>query len=258
MCSWSAVIASACSAFLPRAGGPVPGRTRRGHPGADRASAGARHGPRHQKLSWFKDVQDRIHELLDRVIAHLITSMDEIHGERSQISRICADPKYARDLSAAVLERIRSGAGPVELPKQYRVVRKSRSRRRPNAVPTIIDQGALPEGTPLTLFTWIPAEEEALRDWLAADPKGSRATWVNSRGKPILWEVDGRSYSPTGLITTMWELAGWENRPVSNQGAARWMTPYGETLNWLAKRLLDALEEEAPDDEGDAVPTTSD
>jgi hypothetical protein len=83
---------------------------------------------------------------------------------------------------------------------------------------------------------------EALRDWLAEDPTRSRASWVPRRGKPILWAVDGERYSPSGLISHMWELAGWEGRPVSNQGTARWTVNSGETLADLAWRTLRELE----------------
>lgn len=91
-------------------------------------------------------------------------------------------------------------------------------------------------------------EAEALRDWLAEDERRSRGSWLNHRTKPILWAADGKQYSPSGLVTHMWELADWEQRPVANQGTARWATASGETLADLAWRVLDELEEATEDD----------
>ncbi|WP_181359200.1 hypothetical protein [Streptomyces sporangiiformans] len=110
----------------------------------------------------------------------------------------------------------------------------------------LIDRAVLAEGAPLTLTTGYPLEAEALREWLAEDEKRARASWKPHRSKPILWAADGKQYSPSGLISHMWELARWEKRPVANQGTARWATASGETLADLAWRVLDELDE--PDD----------
>ena len=126
---------------------------------------------------------------------------------------------------------------------------KPRKRRRPNAVHVIIDQKALEEGAQLSLALYLQPEKDALAAWLDANPRRSLAKWTNTnRARPIVWAADGISYSPSGLIARMWELAEWEGRPVSNQGTARWATPDGETLADLARRLLDGLEGE-PDTE---------
>ncbi|WP_196217880.1 hypothetical protein [Streptomyces blattellae] len=47
----------------------------------------------------------------------------------------------------------------------------------------------------------------------------------------------------------MWELAEWEDRPVSNQGPARWLTPDGATLADLAWQLLADLEGDGDQEE---------
>ncbi|KUO16814.1 hypothetical protein AQJ91_34190 [Streptomyces dysideae] len=46
-------------------------------------------------------------------------------------------------------------------------------------------------------------EELAIGAWLDEDPRRRRATWVNDRRTPILWEADGKRYSPTGLVAQM-------------------------------------------------------
>lgn len=109
----------------------------------------------------------------------------------------------------------------------------------------IVNSGALDEGAPLHLALYLQPEKDALAEWLAANPRRALAKWTNTnRARPIVWAADGLSYSPSGLIARMWELAEWEGRPVSNQGTARWATQEGETLAILARRLLDSMEEE--------------
>ena len=121
---------------------------------------------------------------------------------------------------------------------------RSRKRRRPNAVHVIVGQGALKDGAPMFLHTYIESERRALEPWLAANELRARATWVNHHTKPLLWAADGNRYSPSGLIARMWELAEWEERPVSNQGTALWASEGGETLVDLARRLLEDTEGE--------------
>jgi hypothetical protein len=134
-------------------------------------------------------------------------------------------------------------------PDAYRRTPTRRKPRRPNAVHVLVDKRVLDDGERLALSTAYPLEAEALQAWLAEDERRSRATWVNNRAKPILWTADGNQYAPSGLITHMWEQAGWAERPVANQGTARWVTSTGETLADLAWRTLGALEE--PDESDD-------
>ncbi|WP_430382389.1 AIPR family protein [Streptomyces sp. P10-4] len=200
--------------------------------------------------TWADSALEEVPDLLRRIVPALIMAMDAV-GERSRIQYLCADAVAVRDLVAKVRVALAGGPAAVPtLPDKY-LTRPSRprKRRRPNAVHVIIDQGAITDGTPLALHTFLAPEKEALEPWLGANPKRARATWVNHRTKPILWAADGTQYSPSGLIARMWELAEWEGRPVSNQGTARWLTPDGETLADLAWRLLADLEGEGDEEE---------
>ncbi len=59
-------------------------------------------------------------------------------------------------------------------------------RREPGKqVHVLIDKDTLGEGDPLTLSAAYPVEAEALRDWLAENPKRSLATWTKHCTKPI-------------------------------------------------------------------------
>ncbi|WP_311137765.1 hypothetical protein [Streptomyces sp. I6] len=185
------------------------------------------------ELAWAENATGRTKELVRRLVPVTAGAIDQLFTERSQIRAVCSDVARARELADHVVRAMTSprGAG---APDTYRRVRPQRKRRRPNAVSVLVDKGVLADGTPLVLSSAYPLEAAALGDWLAEDGRRALASWVNHRTKPILWAADGERYSPSGLITHMWELAGWAERPVANQGTARWTTKDGTTLADLA------------------------
>ncbi|TSB26621.1 AIPR family protein [Streptomyces benahoarensis] len=195
------------------------------------------------ELTWAKEATERTKDLLERLVPVTMAAIDELFTERSQVRAICSDAVRSRDLAERVLALMTKADGDAGSLGTYRRVNPRRKRRRPNAVHVLVDKQVLDDGAPLTLSAGYPLEAEALRDWLAQDERRARATWVNHRTKPILWAADGKQYSPSGLITRMWELAEWAERPVANQGTARWSTMSGETLAEVAWRVLGALEE---------------
>ncbi|CAL9401384.1 hypothetical protein SUDANB171_01463 [Streptomyces sp. enrichment culture] len=203
-------------------------------------------------LGWRAGALRDVPRLIEELVPVLAASIDALFGTRSHIRAVCADRARCRELVAEVLERLNAG-GTDTTPDTYRRTRKQRKTRRPNAVSVIVDQGLLAEGTPLRLHTGYPAELAALRHWLAEDDARSRASWVNHRSKPLLWAADGKRYSPTGLISHMWEAADWKDRPVANQGTARWLTPEGTTLADLAWQTLAALDDSPEDEDGAAA-----
>ncbi|GAB2855801.1 hypothetical protein GCM10022221_64220 [Actinocorallia aurea] len=117
-------------------------------------------------------------------------------------------------------------------------MRAERPRRR-NAVPTLVDAGAIADGETLCFQTSGPREAAALNPWLVGHPERSRARWVNHRTRPQVWEYDSRQYSPSGLVSTIWRHAGWEDHPVAVQGPGRWAPGDRGTLWELAKALQD-------------------
>ncbi len=198
------------------------------------------------KQEWASAALQQVPALVKELLPAVAGAIDELYGERSQIRAVCADIARCREVAGRVL-RAASGSESLSAPDKYRRVPAQRKPRRPNAVHVLVDKGVLEEGAPLVLSTAYPLEAEALKDWLAHDEKRGRASWTRHRTKPVLWAADGKQYSPSGLITRMWELAEWEQRPVANQGTARWVTETGETLADLAWRVLGELEE--PDED---------
>ncbi|CAN3982862.1 AIPR family protein [Kitasatospora purpeofusca] len=192
-------------------------------------------------LEWSAGAVSRVAGLVEELLPAVVATIDNLYTERSRIQAVCADSARCREVVGSVLNA--DSRPDDQAAARYRRVPTKRKPRRPNAVHVLVDQGVLDEGAPLSLVTAYPVEAEALKGWLAEDERRGRATWVNHRTKPVLWAADGKQYSPSGLVTRMWELAAWEQRPVANQGTARWVTATGETLADLAWRVLGALEE---------------
>ncbi|MFC1430999.1 AIPR family protein [Streptacidiphilus sp. N1-3] len=202
------------------------------------------------KLTWAEEAKEKTRDIIERLLPITIQVIDGLSERRAQIRAVCSDIDRCREVTERVIEAMALG-NDVSAADGYLRIRPTRKRRRPNAVHVLVDKRVLHEGDPLVLNTAYPLEAAALKDWLAEDPQRSRATWTNHRTKPVVWAADGQQYSPSGLITHMWELAAWAERPVANQGTARWATSSGETLADLAWRTLGNLEEpEEPDEPG--------
>ncbi|MEU3524599.1 AIPR family protein [Streptomyces sp. NPDC038707] len=178
--------------------------------------------------------------LTNRVLTWLIHHIDAEYGPTSFLSGTLTDAGRCKRLAELVLrDAEREGVIP-ELPSIYKATKKGkRKSRRPNAVPTLVDSGAIKDGTPLRLRLWNKPEIEALTPWLAEDPRRGEATWVNDRTRCLVWAVDGLAYSPTRLVLNLYELAGWEQAPVAVQGPARWTLDGTATLSDLARALHD-------------------
>ncbi|MET8525601.1 AIPR family protein [Micromonospora sp. NPDC005172] len=181
--------------------------------------------------------------VVERATNWLVHHIDAVFGEMSIVSSTLADPDRCRTLASLVLADLKRGAPVPALRPEYRPASKiPTQRRRPNAVPTLIDAGVLADGTALTYRSASRPEQQAMAEWLAADPSRGIATWVNQRGRPLLWAADGKRYSPSGLVQQMWRLAGWSKAPVAAQGPSRWHLAGGKSL-WALALEAQASEE---------------
>ncbi|MGW5440228.1 AIPR family protein [Nocardia asteroides] len=199
------------------------------------------------ELAWSELAIKQVPDLVKQLVPQVAATIDDRFGDRARLQAVCSDVERCREIVGHVLR----DDAPISAAKArlYRKASTPRPRRRPNAVTVLIDKGILDEGTQLTLSSNFPVETAALASWLAEDENRSRATWVAHRQRPILWAADGKQYSPSGLISHMWELAEWTGRPVANQGTTRWVTHGGDTLADLAGRALDQLEDSTGDGE---------
>ncbi|MFJ3662622.1 DNA-binding protein [Streptomyces sp. NPDC090119] len=131
---------------------------------------------------------------------------------------------------------------------------QERARAR-NAVHVLVSAGLLPEGTRLRM-TPRHGTTEAVRDainaWLEEDTRRATATWTNNTAKPLVWDADGASYSPTGLAnhiftsvtsrtadgiqgTTWWDVD--TSQVPSDVDVEEWAALAGFNLSGLAKQL---------------------
>ncbi|MEO3777958.1 AIPR family protein [Micromonospora sp. B11E3] len=172
---------------------------------------------------------------VERAAAWLVHHVDAEFGRTSIVSSTLADPDHCRTLAGLVLSDLKRDVPVPELPQEYRPTKPATKRRRPNAVPTLIDTGRLADGTPLTYQATGRPERDAMAAWLAEDPSRGTATWVNQRVRPLLWAADGKRYSPSGLVQQMWRMAGWSKAPVAAQGPSRWFVSGGKSLWTLAQ-----------------------
>ncbi|MFD8550489.1 AIPR family protein [Streptomyces fradiae] len=182
-------------------------------------------------FDWDSEVLEKIPALVPELVRRLTHQLVTRYGPRPQIRTAFQTPTTCRELARQVLGDLADGVAVPPPPV------KERKPRRPNTVPLLIDRRVIKEGAPLQYVALGEPERDALEKWLAEDERRRQATWVNHRTKPILWAYDEQRYSPSGLVSKMWADAEWDDRPVSNQGTARWFVTDGRSLWDLAQRI---------------------
>ncbi|MFI6609374.1 DNA-binding protein [Streptomyces sp. NPDC050507] len=132
---------------------------------------------------------------------------------------------------------------------------QERSRSR-NAVHVLVDAGLLPDGTRLLMrprHGVTDAIRNDIRSWVAEDTRRATATWANNTAKPLVWDADGTSYSPTGLAnhiftgvtgrtadgiqgTTWWDVD--TAHVPADVDPEEWAKLADTDLTWLARQLI--------------------
>lgn len=192
-------------------------------------------------LAWESEIADKVPGLTSSSLEWLIHQVDAEFGSSHVIS-LFKSPERSKVLVEGALAGLRAGGSPPELAQHYKPASRDRSGRKANAVPTLIDSRRVPDGTPLEFRAVSGPERRILGPWIKQDPRRGRATWVNNRSTPLLWEVDGNRYSPSGLAMHMRRLATGET-PSAVQGTTRWFIPEEGSLVEVANRTRE--EEEA-------------
>ncbi len=182
----------------------------------------------------------RIPDLVASILTWLIVAIDSEFGVTSFISSTIMNPSRCVQLVDLVVAHVAHTALVPDLPADYKPAPRPKRPRRPNAVPTLVDAGRIQEGAILLFECATKPEREAIERWLAEDSRRGQAAWTNDRSKPLVWAVDGKKYSPTGLVTEIWNRAGWdpEVRPVAVQGPSRWAIKGEGSLWQLALEVL--------------------
>ena len=111
-----------------------------------------------------------------------------------------------------------------------------RTRREANAVTTLVGDGTIDDGAPLTIEVgaFPPRLREQVGVWVAGDPRRGQAVWRNDPREPLVWALDGEAWSPTGLAKEIVARATGESVEVMRRGATAWRTEGGRTLSALA------------------------
>ncbi|WP_051061647.1 AIPR family protein [Nocardiopsis chromatogenes] len=186
----------------------------------------------------------RIPGLVKPVVDWLIYQIDMVYGPTSFLTSTFTNEERCKELANLVLTAVQAGQPVPEVPENYQPsAPRPRRPRRPNAVPTLVTAQLLAEGTPVQYFPLTAPEEKAVSEWLNADPRRKQASWTNDRSRPLVWAYDGSPYSASGLVSRIWELAGWEEAPGAVQGPARWIVEGRQSLYDMAMEWLTAQDE---------------
>lgn len=190
------------------------------------------------EIDWESTIK-RVCGQVAQLLNWLIVENDTVY-RRSFISKTFTDESKCRDLVNRVLVRVRRGEDTPDLPADYLPQPRPPRVRARTAVSVILDAGYLKSGTSLQYRPLNAREHSAMSAWLEGDPRRGRASWVIDRTRPILWEVDGKQYSPTGLVQHMWEQAAWTEAPVAVQGTKSWHVDGAGSLADIAAGLRSA------------------
>ncbi|HEX8743955.1 MAG TPA: hypothetical protein VF712_12550 [Thermoleophilaceae bacterium] len=130
--------------------------------------------------------------------------------------------------------------------------KEGRAKRR-NAVTVINERGSIEKGTELSLnLAAFNAEQRAaVEAKIAEDPRYGKVKWTGRGSRHSLeWQLDGGTYSPSGLVWSMLDDLGFD--PGGVRGPLYWNLPDGRSINDEAEALLAA--EGQPAGDGEALP----
>lgn len=202
----------------------------------------------------WEDVLAGVPDQVGTVLGCLIDMVDTLFTGKSYITSTFASQDRCARLVEAVLTTLdgNGSASPGRL-RDLMATTARKGQRRPQTVRLLVDRDAIGDGTPL-VYAPSNAEEAAIGAWLDADPRRRRATWVTDARAPILWEADGRRYSPTGLVFHMWNTADWKDQWSAVQGPKQWKVPGEGTLVEIAERLWQRITADEADDPDNGSP----
>ena len=191
------------------------------------------------QYDWDREVA-RAPGLAREALAWLIHRMDQVVAPGASLKGVFSSVDQSRTLADLVLADLQADEPTPELSPAYRPTPR---RRRPNAVTTLVNAHRIADGDTVIFRAQSKREHEEVDGWLAANPRRTIATWVNHRLKPLLWAYDGNRYSPTGLVTKIWELSGWPDPPEAVRGPSQWYLADEGSLWDLAKTIQDEEQE---------------
>lgn len=118
--------------------------------------------------------------------------------------------------------------------QQAKNTRQSKQREA-STVARLLAAAALPADERLEFKAPSPHLQQEINRWLDEQPGRRYATWQEDATAPLMWEADGRAYSPTELARVILEEGAGRTSAV--QGPAYWFTAAGQSLLQLAQGL---------------------
>lgn len=193
-------------------------------------------------IDWVSDTLRDVENTVESVLRWLVYLVDAEFGSNGYVLPVFKDPKRCKILTERAVSVIRDGEQVPELAKAYSPPVRNVGRRA-NAVTVLINSGRIAEGTRVTFRPVSRSEVRELTPWISREPARGAATWVNDRTSPLLWEADGKQYSPSGLVMHMQRLATGET-PTAVRGTSRWVLSEMGTLLDVANEVSQEEEEE--------------
>ncbi|MGW1014846.1 AIPR family protein [Streptomyces niveus] len=202
-----------------------------------------------QLRAWDSCPEEKWDELLTQVSMAVETAIrwsmhaiDNLYGGNSMVSGVFRTAQRYESVVESAITGALSGSQPPELSPDYKAEVRERRARQTNAVTVIVDAGAIKETTRLEFRPIVAPERKALGEWLREDPRRGAATWVEQKPKALLWEYDGKLYSPSALVMEMFRAAN-KPGPKAIQGTRRWFVPGEGSLVEIADKIRDAAAE---------------
>ncbi len=174
--------------------------------------------------------------------AQVITTAEWLSNRSIDISLIEVQAWRVGEQVAVTFDQVYPVAGVGDallIPARRRVAQSQKivaeTTRAASATKVILEKGLLDNGT---LLTWQPTTtigpklRQAAAAWVAGNPARGQAVWRTEGGKPLEWLVDGKRYSPSGLVGRILKESAGVQPAV--QGTKWWVTEDGVDLATLA------------------------
>lgn len=174
--------------------------------------------------------------------AQVITTAEWLSNRSIDITLIEVQAWRVGEQVAVTFDQVYPVAGVGDallIPARRRVAQSQKTvaetTRAASATKVILEKGLLADGTLLTFqptTTIGPELRHAAAAWVAENPARGQAVWRTEGGKPLEWLVDGKRYSPSGLVGRILKESAGVQPAV--QGTKWWVTEDGVDLATLA------------------------
>jgi hypothetical protein len=187
--------------------------------------------------AWEQITLPKVRARVQQVVEWLVHHVDATYGVGSYPVSIFKNPERCRVLAERVRESLRSGREVPAVPAAYVGSPAGKVRRNSPAISILVEAAVINEGAALEFQPQTREERDKLAAWVNDDPRRGRATWINSKSKPLLWEADGQEYAPSTLVAYMRSEALGKFGAI--QGTKYWFLRGGGSLVELAEKVRD-------------------